>query len=295
LSSTRKLGLALGGGAARGWAHIGVLRALETLDIPVAAIAGTSMGALIGAFAANRQVEQIELFALGLAARNVGHRLLDLTLPRSGLVEGRKITRLIEDNLGVRRFDQLRLPFRAVATDLLTGAEVILAAGDIVEAVRASIAIPGIFTPVAREGALLADGGLVNPVPVSVARALGVEAVIAVDLNCFAGPAAHGRLLPAALQQRLEQSAAAHWAPVRRWLGAAAQPNIFDVMGHSFRIIEQQIAAVRLRVEPADVLIRPDVGAVGIMDFHRAAPAIEAGYLATMAQRDALRALVTAG
>jgi NTE family protein len=182
-----------------------------------------------------------------------------------------------------------------VATDLLTGAEVILAAGDIVEAVRASIAIPGIFTPVARNGALLADGGLVNPVPVSVTRALGVEAVIAVDLNCFAGPAAHGPLLPAALQQRLEKSAAAHWAPVQRWLAAAAQPNIFDVMGHSFRIIEQQIAAVRLRVEPADVLIRPDVSAVGIMDFHRAAPAIEAGYIATMAQRDALRALVTAG
>lgn len=294
MKATRRIGLALGGGAARGWAHIGVLRALEELEIPVCAVAGTSMGALVGAFAANAQVEKIELFALGLAARDVGPSLLDLTLPRSGLVEGRKITRLLVEHLGVRRFDQLRLPFRAVATDLLTGAEIILASGDLVEAVRASIAIPGIFTPVARDGALLADGGLVNPVPVSVARALGVEAVIAVDLNCFAGPAAHGRLLSAALQQRLNKSVASHWAPVRRWLEAAAQPNIFDVLGHSVRIMEQQIAAFRLRTEPADVLIRPDVGAVGIMDFHCAAPAIEAGYRATLDQRVALRALVEA-
>ena len=290
----RKIGLALGGGAARGWAHIGVLRALEELEIPVVAIAGTSMGALVGAFAANGQVETIELVALGLAARDVARNFLDITLPRSGLVEGRKISRLIEEHLDVPRFDQLRLPFRAVATDLLTGAEVILDSGDVVEAVRASIAIPGIFTPVTRNGALLVDGGLVNPVPVSVVRSLGVEAVIAVDLNCFAGPAAHSNQWSDSLQQRLKKSAASRWAPVKRWLEEAPQPNIFDVMGHSIRIIEQQIAAIRLRTEPAEVLIRPDVGAVGIMEFHRAAPAIEAGYQATLQQRDALRALVAA-
>ena len=292
MKPARRIGLALGGGAARGWAHIGVLRALEKLEIPYVAVAGTSMGALIGAFAANGQIEKIEMVALGLAAHDVARTFLDITLPRSGLVEGRKIAKLIAENLEAKNFEQLRLPFRAVATDLLTGAEIILSTGDVVEAVRASIAIPGIFTPVALGGALLADGGLINPVPVSVARALGVDAVIAVDLNCFAGPAAHGGGLPSKLQQRLKNSAASHWAPVQRWLDEAAQPNIFDVMGHSIRIIEQQIAAVRLRVEPADVLIRPDVGSVGIMEFHRAAPAIEAGYAATLAQRDALLALL---
>ena len=292
MKKSRKIGLALGSGAARGWAHIGVLRALEELEIPIAAIAGTSMGALVGAFAANTQVETIELVVLALAARGVARVFLDITLPRSGLVEGRKLSRLIAENLDARRFDQLRLPFRAVATDLLTGAEVILDSGDLVEAIRASVAIPGIFTPVMRNGALLADGGLVNPVPVSVVRALGVDAVIAVDLNYFASPAVHGNLLPAKLQQRLKKSAAAHWAPVQRWLEEAAQPNIFDVMGHSFRIIEQQIAAVRLRVEPADVLIRPNMGTMGIMEFHHAAPAIEAGYHATLQQRDALLALL---
>jgi NTE family protein len=288
----QKIGLALGGGAARGWAHIGVLRALEELNIPVAAIAGTSMGALVGAFAAAEQLEELELTALGLAARDVARNFLDVTLPRAGLIEGRKIVRLIEERLTVRSFAHLRLPFRAVATNLLNGAEVVLQAGDLVGAIRASLAIPGVFTPVTRAGILLADGGLVNPVPVSVVRAMQVDAVIAVDVNYFAGPATHGNLMSPQMQQRLRDSAAIRWAPLRRWLAEAEQPNIFDVMGHSIRIIEAQITEMRLRTEPADILIRPDVGAVGIMAFHRAAPAIEAGYRATLGQRDALRALV---
>jgi NTE family protein len=288
----RKIGLALGGGAARGWAHIGVLRALEELDIPIAAIAGTSMGALVGAIAAADQLEALELTALGLAAKDVARNFLDLTLPRAGLIEGQKIVHLIEQHLDARRFEQLQKPFRAVATNLLDGTEVVLGAGNVIEAVRASIAIPGIFTPVTLHGALLADGGLVNPVPVSVVRTLGVDAVIAVDLNFFAGPAAHGSLVSPKLQKRLENSAAMRWAPVRRWLAEAAQPNIFDVLGHAIRIIEAQIAEIRLRTEPADVLIRPDVGKVGIMEFHRAAPAIEAGYAATLQQREALLALL---
>jgi NTE family protein len=292
MKQRRKIGLAFGGGAARGWAHIGVLRALEELQIPVDAIAGTSMGALVGAVAAAGQLEAFEITALGLAAKDVARNFLDLTLPRAGLIEGQKIVRLIEQHLDVQRFEQLPIPYRAIATNLLDGSEVILSSGRIIEAVRASIAIPGIFTPVTREGALLADGGLVNPVPVSVVRTLGVDAVIAVDLNYFSGPAAHGSLVSPKLQKRLEASAAMRWAPIRRWMEEAAQPNIFDVLGHSIRIIEAQIAEIRLRTEPADVLIRPDVGRVGIMEFHRAAPAIEAGYNATLQQREALLALL---
>ena len=292
MKQRRKIGLALGGGAARGWAHIGVLRALEELEVPVDAIAGTSMGALVGAIAAAGQLEALEITALGLAAKDVTRNFLDLTLPRAGLIEGQKIVHLIEQHLDIRRFEQLQLPFRAVATNLLNGMEVVLDSGNVIEAVRASIAIPGIFTPVTVNGVLLADGGLVNPVPVSVARALGVDLVIAVDLNYFSGPAAHGSLVPSKLQKRLEASGAMRWAPIQRWLAEAAQPNIFDVLGHAIRIIEAQIAEIRLRTEPADVLIRPDVGAVGIMEFHRAAPAIEAGYHATLQQRDALLALL---
>ena len=218
MKQRRKIGLAFGGGAARGWAHIGVLRALEELQIPVDAIAGTSMGALVGAVAAAGQLEAFEITALGLAAKDVARNFLDLTLPRAGLIEGQKIVRLIEQHLDVQRFEQLPIPYRAIATNLLDGSEVILSSGRIIEAVRASIAIPGIFTPVTREGALLADGGLVNPVPVSVVRTLGVDAVIAVDLNYFSGPAAHGSLVSPKLQKRLEASAAMRWAPIRRWM-----------------------------------------------------------------------------
>lgn len=284
----RRIGLALGGGAARGWAHIGVLRALEELGIPVTAIAGTSMGALVGAFAAAGALEILEIKALAFAIRDVARNFLDVTVPRSGLIEGRKIVQLIEEYLDVRRFEQLPKPFRAVATQLPTGTETVLASGDLVPAIRASIAVPGIFTPVLLNGILLVDGGLTNPVPISVVRTLDVDGVIAVDVNYYAGPAGHGRGVSPGLQQRLQASGALRWAPLRNWLAAAEQPNIFDVMGQSFRIIEAQITEMRLRTEPADILIRPDVGAVGIMEFHRAAPAIEAGYRAAMQQREAL-------
>ena len=288
----KRIGLALGGGAARGWAHIGVLRALEELNIPVAAIAGTSMGALVGAFAAANNLEILELKALGFAIRDIARHFLDVTLPRAGLIEGRKIVQLIEDNLDVQRFEQLPTPFRAVATQLLTGEEMVFTKGDLVQAIRASIAIPGVFTPVSKNGALLADGGLTNPLPISVVRAMGVDSVIAVDVNYFAGPATSGSFVPPTLQRRLQDSSALRWAPLRHWLEAAEQPNIFDVMGHSIRIIEAQITEMRLRTEPADILIRPDVGTVGIMEFHRAAPAIEAGYRAAMQQKETLLRLV---
>ena len=177
-----RVGVALGSGSARGLAHIGVLRALQEAGINVHCVAGTSMGAVVGAVYASGKIERMaerlaNLDWAGIVA------LLDPVFPRSGLIDGQRVAEFVRAHVPGALIEDLALPFAAVATDWETGAEVVAQSGDLTEAVRASIAVPGIVTPVRSNGRLLVDGGLVNPVPVSVARALGAEVVIAVDLN----------------------------------------------------------------------------------------------------------------
>jgi NTE family protein len=174
--------VALGSGSARGLAHIGVLRALQEAGIAVHCVAGTSMGAVVGAVYASGKIERMaerlrKLDWAGIVA------LLDPVFPRAGLIDGQRVAEFVRAHVPGALIEDLALPFAAVATDWETGAEVVARSGDLTEAVRASIAVPGIVTPVRSNGRLLVDGGLVNPVPVSVARALGAEVVIAVDLN----------------------------------------------------------------------------------------------------------------
>jgi NTE family protein len=177
-----RIGLALGSGAARGGAHVGVLRAMAEMGLQVDIVAGTSVGALAGAAYATDSLAELEEFLCGLEWRQilsfVGRRL-----PRTGLIDGHKVAEFIRAHVIERRIEELPLSFAAVATDLVTGEEVLLRQGDLIEALRASVSIPGIFTPVLLDGRLLVDGGLVDPVPVSVARALGADLVIAVDVG----------------------------------------------------------------------------------------------------------------
>ena len=180
--SPKKIGLALGSGSARGWAHIGVIRALAEAGIRIDCVAGTSIGALVAAVYASGNIDSLEEVVLQIDWKQIAYSL-DVVFPKSGLIDGKKVAAFIRSQVKQINIEDLPLPFRAVSTDLATGSEVVIKQGDIIEAVRASISVPGIFTPVKKGGTILVDGGLVNPVPVSVVREMGADFVIAVDLN----------------------------------------------------------------------------------------------------------------
>lgn len=298
-----RIGLALGSGSARGLAHIGVLRALDEAGVAVAAIAGSSIGALIGAIAASGRLSDVEERFLAFDWRAIAG-LLDPVFPRSGLIDGHRITEFVRAHVPAARIEDLPIPFRAVTTDLTSGQEVVIASGDLIEAVRASIAVPGIFTPVRSGARVLLDGGLVNPVPVSVVRAMGVDAVIAVDLNhdiatrrvrraaapepprqtappADAAPARRGRFQPlatAVVVERLRALGSPALAQFSAWLRRESLPGIFDVLLGSIDIMQARITQANLREYPPDLLIQPALGHVRFMEYDRAGAIIEAGY-----------------
>ena len=200
----RRVGLALGSGGARGWAHLGVLRALKEKGIEVDVVAGTSMGSVAGAFFAAGREDALRELAENLDWRLLRQFFWEISLSRSGLTDGRRLLAETKKILGVDEFRETRLPFRAVATDLDTGGEVVLDAGNLLQALRASISIPGLFSPVRIGDRLLVDGGLVNPVPVNVVRAMGAQYVVAVDVTQDVRP-----------ERRMEEEAGAR-IPERR-------------------------------------------------------------------------------
>ncbi len=254
---TRSAGLALGGGAARGWAHIGVIRALAEHDIRISHVAGTSIGAFVGAFFAANRLDILMASVLRLTRKDVLAYVASLP-SRTGLLKGHHITSFLKQHLGETTLEQCAIPLATVATDLRTGREITLDSGDIVEAVRASIAVPGIFTPLDRKGALLVDGGLVNPVPVSTVRAMGAGRVIAVDLNPVIRR--NGRLLL-----------------------RGEQPNMLEILGASAQIIEASLTRTRLASDPPDLLVCPDVAHISYQDFNRGQEIIDLGFRAAMA------------
>lgn len=297
-----KIGLTLGGGGARGWAHIGVIQALRDARMNVHCVAGTSMGAFVGAALASGKIDALRQVALELDWRRVLYYFLEFSLPRMGLIDGARIVDFVREHIQADNIQDLSMPFAAVATDVQTGDEVVFTEGPVTDAVRASIAIPGLFTPLVRDGRLLVDGGLVNPLPVSAARALGADVVIAVDITRSPLRAkkrrAHENMDETALERMLKKTAAHEGAQkilntfniqlddmdfsklpsMKKWFAREELPNIFDIYGNTMRIIQQQITAVRLKLEPPDILIQPDVQDIRTMDFHRAEDAIRAGY-----------------
>src|ERR671936_1019917 len=278
---TRKprIGLALGSGSARGWAHIGAIRALEERGVKPDLICGTSIGALVGAVYASGQLDQLESWVTGLAWSKVW-RLMDITL-KGGLIRGQRLFNLFRATFQELDISELAIPFGAIATELASGREIWLRHGKLLDVVRASIAMPGIFTPVVHEDAVLVDGGLVNPVPVSMCRAFGAEIVIAVDLSWGKLGAYRnmGRELAAPPEEpswfgRLTNS----WIGSVRKTGAEAQiPSIFEVFNTALDIVEQRVARSRLAGEPADILITPLLPDFGTMEYHRAKEAIAEG------------------
>jgi NTE family protein len=285
-----KIGLALGGGAARGWAHIGVLRALHDAGIHPDIIAGTSIGAVVGGCFIAEKLDELEAFARELTRRKV-FGYLDFNLTGSGLINGQRLCDRLEEHLGDASIEQFHRPFTAVATEIGTGHEIWLSRGGLVDAMRASYALPGIFKPVNINNRWLFDGALVNPVPVSVCRALGARYVIAVNLNAdmfgrgtvVANPDVGGHHPPVAEPPGPGPTSG---VAVRKLIkdqlfgkGRGA-PGISTVMIDAFNIVQDRIARSRLAGDPPDALINPRLSGIGLFDFHRADELIERGHLA---------------
>ena len=289
-----RIGVALGSGSARGLAHIGVLRALAEAGITVDVVAGTSMGAFVGAIFAAGKLDRLEAEFTKLDWSSIA-ALLDPIFPRSGLIEGQKIGDFMRTHVRATSIEQLPMPFLAMATDIASGEEVAIRSGDLIAAVRASIAVPGIFTPVRSNGRILVDGGLVNPVPVNAARAMGADLVIAVDLNhdivgsraVRAEPVSNDSGFSQAVMRMLDgldSLESSSLAQFREWLRRGPPnhdeplPGIFDVLLASVYIMQAKITQASLKQDRPELLIQPPLGAVRFMEFARAGEIVAIGY-----------------
>ena len=279
-----RIGLALGSGSARGWSHIGVIRALEREGVVADIVCGTSIGALVGAAHAAGEIDRLHDWVKGLKWQAVVG-MIDLRMG-GGLIAGGKLVDFFRSHFRDEGIGALAKPFGCVATELASGREIWLREGPVIDAVRASIALPGLFTPVEREGRLLVDGGLVNPVPVSLCRAMGADIVIAVDLNWDLIGRRHWVEEPAApAPPPQEEGVLASWlarwrSPRRNGDGegeGADAPSLLEVLSTSLNIMQVRITQSRLAGEPADVMIRPRLSGIAAMDYHRAEVAIAEG------------------
>lgn len=281
-----KIALALGSGSARGWAHIGVIKALESLGIKPQIICGTSIGALVGSMYATGNLETLEKWILKLDRTEI-IKYLDLgLLTGGGFVEGSNLISFFRKHMGDQAIEDLAVKFACVATDLENGQEIWIQEGSILQAIRASMALPGLFTPVKKNKRWLVDGGLVNPVPVSVCRALGADKVIAVNLN--------GDIVGKHLQSKsnrekswfdtlTERTLISHFADQVKgsfpeWFEEKPrEPGLFEVLAGSINIMQDRITRSRMAGDPADIMLAPKLASIGLMEFDRAEEAILAG------------------
>lgn len=291
----RKIGLALSSGMARGWAHIGALRALGRLGVEFDVIAGASAGALVGGCFLAGKLDELEEWASALNRRRI-MSYLDLQLGYGGLIKGDRLRAELRHALGPSRVETLPIPFVAVATDLVTGHEIWLQKGDLADALRASFALPGLFPPIEVDGRWLADGALVDPLPVAACRALGAEMVIAVNLNTdIIGKSRDAARLPASMgdpvsmtQDKQKPFMSALTESLTRGLFRRDpdRPSIFGVMTTSLGIMQDRLTRSRLAGDPPDVHITPRVGHIGLVEFDRTEEAIREGEEAVERRRD---------
>jgi len=308
---TPKVGLALSGGAVRGIAHIGVLRALEEESIPIDVIAGTSAGAFVGAcYAKERNVALLEETVLGVDWKKLV-RLFDLNLISlgKGFIHGQNIKSVLLSCIGDVEFEDLKIPFAVVATDAQSMEEIVINKGSVVEAVRASISMPVIFTPVKWGDRFLIDGGVVNPLPVNVVRNMGAEVVIAVNVLAIAQPKKREKLVEKRVETKLAPSlVSTHVSVVNKRIDNLLRkhrdkirifdelccvaekiytgrgkidrrtPNIFDVLTQVIHAMEYE--RMRLAIKAADIVISPDISDIGTFEFHKGEEAIARGYRA---------------
>jgi NTE family protein len=301
-----KIGLALGGGAARGWAHIGVIEVLTEAGYGPDVIAGTSIGAVVGGCFCAGKLPQLAEFATTLTKRRVVG-LMDFHIGGAGLIAGGRLKRLLERDLAGTRIEDLPHRFVAIATELGTGHEIWLTRGPVVEALRASYALPGVFDPVKLGGRWLMDGALVNPVPVTAARAMGADVVICVNLNSdLAGRGTTIQSHPAdpdpEILPEIDVRPTSRWRGritgaarrMRGMVGRQAQdrPGLAGVMVDAFNITQDRISRSRLAGDPPDVMIGPKLGRIGLFDFHRAEDIVELGRQAARRSLDDIAAMV---
>lgn len=297
----KKIGLALGSGSARGLAHIGILESIMEKGLPVSSIAGTSMGALVGAAFASGKLQNLKDVLINLDWKGV-ISFFDITIPRSGLIDGKRVEEFIREHIKAAKIEDLPIPLSIVTTDLYTGEEYIIREGDIIEAIRASMSMPGIFTPMKIGDRVLVDGGLANPVPVSVAREMGAEYIIGVDLNHTlngekvigsevtkekgssgeGGNDEEASGILAVLNERLASIKIDSLRGVTGWLNNGEKeeplPNIFEVLLSSMHILEGKVTDMHLELDPPELLLQPDLGDIKFLDFNRGRDIIDIGH-----------------
>jgi len=295
MSARPRIVLALGGGVARGWAHIGVLRTLIHAGYTPDVVCGTSIGAVVGGLYVAGKLDQLEAWARSLTTRAI-FGLLDFTFGGGGLFGGHRLTKLLEEQIDSVCFDTLSRPFAAVATELETGREVWLRDGTLIDALRASYALPGVFAPVKLDDRWLVDGALVNPCPTSLARSYGGHVVIAVSLHSdiIGEPqdqaSSDNAPMLAALHEEAKAQGGSWLRPDRMVLqhlfGPSNNgPSLSTVMLDALNILLDRVSRARLAGDPPDVLIAPRIAPIGLLEFNRAAETIELG---AAAAREAL-------
>ena len=314
-----RLGFALGSGSARGWAHIGIVQALAARGFVPDVIVGASVGALVGAAAAAGRLHDLEHWVCALTQRDVW-RLVDTTFRGGGVMTGNRLMDAIAERIGDAPIESLPIPYGAVATDLYTGEEIWLRDGPYMTAVRASSGVPGLFAPTWHAGRWLIDGGVVNPLPVSMCHALGADVVIAVDLSRSVtnvakrarqsngeprleveGPSG-SQADPPAANAADERATAEGIAILKKWSGLVdglvesfrakrTEPGLLEVMSSSVNIMQDRITRSRLAIDPADLVLRPDLADFQLMDFHRAREAIDIGHRLVEATQERLEAV----
>lgn len=311
-----RIALVLGSGAARGWAHIGVIRELEDMGIRPDLVVGASVGAVVAGAYASGNLDQFEAWINSLGRFDI-IRLLDAKMTGGGFLQGNSLMNAIEKRIGNPNIADLQIPFACVATELGTGREVWLREGSLLDACRASIALPGLFAPWRSDpDRLLVDGGLVNPVPVSLARAMGGDVVIAVNLNgelagrhffvqgSEEGVAEEGGEIALAESEDKDRMIARWAAKMKAGFGVRLDsyiaslrrkenpdPGLFDVIAGSVAIMQDRITRSRMAGEPPDILITPRVGHIALMDFDRAGESIAEGREAARREQGELRKL----
>ena len=295
------LGIALGGGVARGWAHIGVMKAIREAELPVRMIAGTSIGALVGGCYMAGKLDALEDFAVGLTRRRL-LSFFDLSLRGSGLIQGMKLAEKMQEHLDGVHIENLDGKLVCVAAEITTGHEIWLSHGNLIDAMRASYALPGIFEPIQLDGRILVDGAIVNPVPVSPCRAYECAVVVAVNLasETFGRGAVVRNVRPQNVAISIEEPrpptavvpVKTLWRTLFGERGSSI--GITGVMMESFDIITDRITRSRLAGDPPDMVLTPPVDVIGLTDFHRAQEAIAIGYASTMADMPRLEAAAAA-
>lgn len=292
-----RVGIALGSGSSRGWSHIGILRALAEQGIEPDIISGCSIGALVGAAHASGKLDDLERWVSSLTMLEVA-RFLELNLSFNGFVDTERLEIYLRKHVFGKdeRIEALKKPFASVATDLETGREVWFTKGPVLEAIRSSIAMPGLFPPVHHEGRWLVDGGLVNPVPVSLCRALGAEIVIAVNLN--------GDILGKHLNQKQQpvedagvvaqlKRTVRKYSPtfLRNDKADYSPPALLNAIAASINILQDRITRSRMAGDPPDLLLAPRLSRMGLLEFHRVGEAVQEGRECVQRASEELRRL----